>query len=139
MAFSRSFNIHVIKRSLTNVDVHRPVRCVLTVMARSHATAAAAASARTRSGGGRADGRHACGHAAVQRRAVRGQGDVGLCVGPTRGTPRGAGARVWAAWAMALAHQIQECSGAGAAMQRSQNQKWPFPAVSRWPCASHGA
>ena len=58
----------------------------------ARAAAAAAASARARSGGGRADGRHACGHAAVQRRAVRGQGDVGLCVGPPA-ERRGARAR----------------------------------------------
>ena len=94
MAFSRSFNIHVIKRSLTIVDVHGTCAAL-----RSHrdgavarAAAAAAASARARSGGERADGRHACGHAAVQRRAVRGQGDVGLCVGPPA-ERRGARAR----------------------------------------------
>ena len=58
----------------------------------ARAAAAAAASARAHSGGERADGRHACGHAAVQRRAVRGQGDVGLCVGPPA-ERRGARAR----------------------------------------------
>ena len=122
MAFSRSFNIHVIKRSLTIVDVHGTCAAL-----RSHrdgavarAAAAAAASACARSGGGRADGRHACGHAAVQRRAVRGQGDVGLCVGPPAERRAGRGrARLGCVGDGACAHQIQECSGAGAAMQRS--------------------
>ena len=118
----------------------RHVRCVLTVMARSHARRPQRPRARARAAvvGGRTAGTRA----GTRRCSVALCADRGTSVSawdhPRNAAGRGR-ARLGCAWAMALAHQIQECSGAGAAMQRSQNQKWPFPAVSRWPCASDGA